>query len=167
LADNHRVEEPGVGEPHAHSAKPYILVWVALIFFTGLTYYTGKAHLGTWALPLALSIATIKAVLVALFFMHLWEDRGPNRLVLATAVLFVLLLVGITLTDVATRFNLDTPSGAPFGVRIDFAEGNESNSPSGSPAGSPAHDGPHPGADAPSEGGLPHRERSAQDPSRP
>jgi cytochrome c oxidase subunit 4 len=146
---------------------PYILVWVALVFLTGLTYVTGSAHLGTWALPLALTIATAKAVLVALFFMHLWGDRGPNRLVLATSVLFVLLLVSLTLGDVATRFELDTPRGAPFGTRTDFTQGSEADGPSGSPAGSPAHDGPHPGVGAPSEGGLRHRERESQDPSRP
>jgi cytochrome c oxidase subunit 4 len=167
LADNHRVEEPGVREPHDHSAMPYILVWGALVFLTGVTYFTGKAHLGAAALPLALSIATAKAVLVALFFMHLWEDRGANRLVLATSVLFVLLLVGLTLSDVATRFELDTPRGAPFGTRTDFAQGSDAAGPSGSPAGSPAHDGPHPGVVAPSEGGLPHGERESQDPSRP
>ncbi|GAC1599207.1 MAG: hypothetical protein NVS4B10_10320 [Myxococcales bacterium] len=139
MADNHRVEQPGKGEPHGHSAMPYILVWAALLFFTAVTYLTGRAHLGTWALPLALTIATTKAVLVALFFMHLWEERGPNRLVLATSIAFVLLLIGLTLGDVGTRFELDTPRGAPFGTRIDFTQGNESDGPSGSPAGGPAH----------------------------
>ena len=36
---------------HPHSAVPYLVVWIALLFFTFLTYFTGKQHLGTWALP--------------------------------------------------------------------------------------------------------------------
>ena len=38
-------------EEHGHSSIPYWLVWVALLFFTFLTYATGKQHLGQWALP--------------------------------------------------------------------------------------------------------------------
>ena len=37
--------------------------------------------LGAVNLPLALAIATIKATLVVLFFMHLTEAHGANRLV--------------------------------------------------------------------------------------
>lgn len=154
-------------EVHEHSALPYVLVWAALLAFTALTYFTGRAHLGTWALPIALGIATIKCTLVALFFMHLWEQRGPNRLVLVVSAAFVVLLISITLLDVGNRFQLDTPRGSPFGTTLDLGEGNAGQSTSGSPTGVPAHDGPHPGTSAPSEGSLPRRERIAQDPTRP
>ena len=101
-----------------HSALPYVIVWVALVILTVTTYLTGRIHLGTWALPIALSIAVTKSLLVILFFMHLWEQKGANRLVIATSVVFVALLISLTLGDVATRFPLATPAGAPFGTDV-------------------------------------------------
>src|SRR2546430_857056 len=75
-------------------------------------------HLGTWALPLALTIAIAKSTLVILFFMHLYEQRGANRLVILTSFLFVALIISLTVADVATRFTLATPAGAPFGTDV-------------------------------------------------
>jgi cytochrome c oxidase subunit 4 len=154
--------------PEHHSAAPYVGVWIALLVLTGVTYYTGHAHLEKWALPLALTIATVKSTLVALFFMHLWDQRGPNRLIIVVSAMFVLLLIGITVGDVATRFVLATPRGAPFGARVELAEPDQVGVyTAGSPAGVPSHDGKHPGLSAPSEGSLKSRERKAQDPTRP
>jgi cytochrome c oxidase subunit IV len=107
------------GEAHQHhSAAPYFIVWIALLVFTAVTVWTGKMHLGTLALPLALTIATVKSLLVLTFFMHLKEDKGSNRLVVGLAFVFVLLLMGIVLTDVATRFKGTTPQYAPFGAKV-------------------------------------------------
>jgi cytochrome c oxidase subunit 4 len=110
-------------EEHGHSAVPYYAVWVALIVFTALTYFTGKAHLGTWALPLALTIACTKSALVALIFMHLKDSSGTTRLVFGTSLVFVALLLFFTVADVATRFKPATPAGAPFGTERSQPEG--------------------------------------------
>jgi len=45
----------------------------------------------------AMAIAVVKSSLVVLFFMHLWDHGGANRLVLATTVVFVALLMGLVL----------------------------------------------------------------------
>ena len=59
-------------------------------------------------------IATVKGALVALFFMHLWDQRGANRLVFVTSLVFVALLIGlIVVIDYATRFPLANPPGSP------------------------------------------------------
>jgi cytochrome c oxidase subunit IV len=110
-------------EKHEHSAIPYVLVWIALLFFTVLTYFTGKQHLGHWALPLALTIACAKSALVALIFMHLWQSSGMTRLVFVTSLVFVGLLMFFTVGDVATRFRPATPAGAPFGTERSQPEG--------------------------------------------
>lgn len=110
-------------EVHHHSAVPYLVVWLALLGFTALTYFTGTMHLGTWALPVALAIATVKSALVAVIFMHLNESSGATRLVFATALIFVALLIFFTVADVATRFKLATPAGAPFGTERSQPEG--------------------------------------------
>ena len=106
-----------------HSAVPYLVVWLALLGFTALTYVTGTMHLGAWALPVALAIATVKSALVAVIFMHLNESSGATRLVFATALIFVALLIFFTVADVATRFKLATPAGAPFGTERSQPEG--------------------------------------------
>lgn len=110
-------------DEHAHSAIPYWVVWLALLFFTTLTYLTGKQHLGQWALPLALTIASAKSLLVALIFMHLKDSSGTTRLVFGTSLVFVALLLFFTVADVATRFRPATPAGAPFGTERSQPEG--------------------------------------------
>ena len=120
MADPHSEHQD---DAHPHTATPYVVIWLILCALTGLTVWTGRMHLGTWALPLALAIATTKSLLVLIFFMHLKEDKGVNRMVVAVAVVFVLLLMGLTLGDVATRFKGTTPAGAPFGAKVHLPEG--------------------------------------------
>jgi cytochrome c oxidase subunit IV len=117
------VLRPGGHDEHEHSAIPYVVVWIALLFFTMLTYFTGKHHLGQWALPIALAIACTKSALVALIFMHLKDSSGMTRLVFVTALVFVGLLLFFTVGDVATRFRPATPAGAPFGTERSQPEG--------------------------------------------
>ncbi|TMA28478.1 MAG: oxidase [Deltaproteobacteria bacterium] len=106
-----------------HSAVPYVVVWIALLVFTAVTYLTGIQHLGKWALAIALAIACTKSALVALIFMHLRESSGATRLVFVTSLVFVALLLFFTVSDVATRFTLATPAGAPFGTERSQPEG--------------------------------------------
>ena len=95
---------------HRIGAKRYYVVWIALLVFTAITVLVGRVHLPHgWGLVVAMVIATAKATLVALFFMHLWDHGGANRLVLVTALLFLLLLMGLTVLDNATRFQLSNP----------------------------------------------------------
>lgn len=78
----------------------YIAVWLALIGFTALTLFMAGIDLGGWNVAIALLIASTKAALVALFFMHL---RFEGRWVwgLAGLSLFLLFpLIGLTLMDV-------------------------------------------------------------------
>ena len=87
----------------AVSARPYVLTWLALVALAGLTLLLSSVELGALQWPVALGIASVKAALVALFFMHLRESQTANRLVLVVGVLFVVLLVAFSSADVATR----------------------------------------------------------------
>jgi caa(3)-type oxidase subunit IV len=52
--------------------------------------------LGQANIFIALAIAITKATLVVLFFMHLWDMGGVNRLVFVVSVLFaVVLIIGV------------------------------------------------------------------------
>ncbi|HET8540386.1 MAG TPA: cytochrome C oxidase subunit IV family protein [Anaeromyxobacter sp.] len=98
---------------HGSHVGRYAIVWIALLALTILTYALSRLHIpGGWGVVVALSIATAKGALVALFFMHLWDQRGANRLVFVTSLVFVALLIGLTLSDNATRFRLANPPGS-------------------------------------------------------
>jgi cytochrome c oxidase subunit 4 len=104
-------EEQRAEVAHSHVGR-YLVVWIALLVLTGLTYGVSRFHLpGGWGVTVALAIAALKGGLVALFFMHLWDQRGANRLVFVTSLVFVALLVGLVLSDNATRFPLANPPG--------------------------------------------------------
>mgnify|MGYP003444796151 CR=1 FL=1 len=78
---------------HKHGPGRYVAVWAALLVFTALTVGLGRIHLaGGWSIVIAMVIATVKASLVVLFFMHMKEHGGASRLVLATTLVFVALL---------------------------------------------------------------------------
>ena len=97
--------------------RPLTLLGVGLALLVLTTTSFGIAHLplGSAALPVALSIAAIKSLLIALFFMHLLEQRASNALVFGTAVFFLVLMLGVTLLETATRFEPTVPPG-PFGT---------------------------------------------------
>ena len=91
----------------------YLVVWAALMALTALTWGLSTIHIpGGAGVAVARAIATAKGALVALFFMHLWDQPGPNRLVLITSLIFVALLVLLPLLDNATRFPLANPPDA-------------------------------------------------------
>jgi len=84
--------------------KLYFSVGAALLAGTYITYRAAFIELGPFNAVVALGIATIKATLVVLFFMHVWHaGEKLIKLVVITTVFFLLLLLGLTLTDYATR----------------------------------------------------------------
>ena len=94
---------PGKEAPHglAHVMPLRLLaaVWGALLVFTVITVAVTKIDFGGMNLWIAMGIATVKATLVALYFMHLRYDRPVNAVVLISALLFVTLFVGLAMTD--------------------------------------------------------------------
>ncbi|MCZ6777195.1 MAG: cytochrome C oxidase subunit IV family protein [Ignavibacteria bacterium] len=77
------------------SVKAYIMVFVALMALTIVTVAISTLHLSVRAaIVVALFIATIKAGLVASYFMHLISERKLIYAALAlTAIFFLVLMV--------------------------------------------------------------------------
>lgn len=93
-------------DTHGHEPLPlkiYFGVFAALIAMSFLTVYVASVNFGHWNTAVAIAIATFKASLVALFFMHLWYDNKMNLLVLVVAVFFVVVLFFPIFLDVGTR----------------------------------------------------------------
>ncbi len=99
-------------EHESHSAVPYVIVWALLLVLTAATYLLAKAPIGAWHMPVALTIATTKAALVVLIFMHLKDHSVANRMVFGLSLVFVVLLLGLTLSDGMTRVRWTNPPGA-------------------------------------------------------
>jgi cytochrome c oxidase subunit IV len=85
------------------STHHYVLVWLALVVLTVVSWAVSYAELGAFEIPVALVIATIKSTLVLLYFMHLAHERFTNAMVPIVAAALIALLVGLTALDVATR----------------------------------------------------------------
>src|SRR5687768_14689549 len=88
---------------HVLPLKVYIGVWGALMCLTVITVAVAQVDLGPLNVPLALAIASVKAALVALIFMHLLWDEKFNLVVLASSLLFALVFLGFTIYDPLTR----------------------------------------------------------------
>lgn len=86
-----------------HSYRRSVLVWCALMALLLLSFGSAWLKLGAWNSVLNLAIAVVKAMLVAVFFMHLRHAPALLRIVAATALLMLALLFGLTRTDYATR----------------------------------------------------------------
>jgi len=91
----------GHGLAHIMPFRVLLIVWLVLMVLTVLTVAAIKVDLGAWNLYLAMAIATVKAALVALYFMHLRYDKPFHAIVFLSALAFVLLFVSIVLTDTA------------------------------------------------------------------
>ena len=87
------------GLAHVMPLPVLAAVWFGLLVLTVATVAATKVDLGSVNLWIALGIATVKATLVALYFMHLRYDRPFNAIVFVTAFVFFLLFVGLALMD--------------------------------------------------------------------
>lgn len=89
---------------HSTSLGFYVLIWASLLVGTGLTVFAAKIDLGHFNAAVALIIATTKALLVALFFMHL-KDANERllKLVVISTLFFLFLLMALAMADYGTR----------------------------------------------------------------
>jgi cytochrome c oxidase subunit 4 len=125
----------------------YQRIFVTLIVLTVVTVAVALIDLGEWNAVVALSIASLKASLVALYFMGLrWGDR-VTRVAVVVALAGVALLFGASLNDDLTR---ESKTYLPAELRpelLDFSvQGLDGLTPElAPPAAAPdtAHGAPH------------------------
>jgi cytochrome c oxidase subunit 4 len=87
------------GSPHVLPPSVLLGTAAALLVLTVLTVVTSRIDLGAMNTVLALAIASCKAAVVALFFMHLKYEKKFLTVVLASAVFFAVLLVSFVVFD--------------------------------------------------------------------
>ena len=96
--------QPSSSSEHISSPASSLGVWLTLLACTGLTVAAAYVELGPFNTILALSIATFKAILVVLFFMHVkYTHEKLTPLVIVSALFFLFLLLSLSMADYATR----------------------------------------------------------------
>lgn len=105
---------------HISPTSTYLTVFAALMVLTAVTVAVAFTHLGMLNFPIAISIAIVKATLVVLFFMHVKYSSRLTKMFVGTALFFLVVLLGLTLTDYLSRGLQTYPGGAAgagYGVR--------------------------------------------------
>jgi cytochrome c oxidase subunit IV len=91
------------GNNHIVKYKTYIIILAILLTFTFLSILVTSYDLGPLAVSAALLFATLKTVLVFMFFMHLKFDQ-PVYTIMVSIVLFVFVaVIVITFLDYSFR----------------------------------------------------------------
>ncbi|WCL48496.1 cytochrome C oxidase subunit IV family protein [Leptospira sp. GIMC2001] len=95
--------KPDSEEHHIISAKTYLMVFGALIVGTIITVWVAGFDFGAWNMVIAMLVATAKASLVLLYFMHLKYDTNLNRVIFLSAFFFLVLLFAFSFGDIMSR----------------------------------------------------------------
>jgi cytochrome c oxidase subunit 4 len=92
---------------HIVSPKLYLAIFLALMVLTGSTVYAATVDLNQYYAGLnvivALVIATCKALLVVLFFMHAYYSSKRTQLIIFAGVFWLAIMLSLTLGDYASR----------------------------------------------------------------
>jgi cytochrome c oxidase subunit IV len=91
------------GGEHIVSPTVYVIIWITLLIFTGLTTWVAFQNFGVLNPIIALVIAFTKASLVVLFFMHVKYSSRMIALVVGCGLFFLSILIALSCSDYVTR----------------------------------------------------------------
>jgi cytochrome c oxidase subunit 4 len=101
--DPANITNPEHGDHHIVTPLQYCYVYVALLIGTGLTVGAAFIDMGALNPVIALAIASTKAVIVILFFMHVLYQSRLVKLTITAGFFTFLVLITMTLTDYISR----------------------------------------------------------------
>jgi cytochrome c oxidase subunit 4 len=89
---------------HIVGPKVYVAILICLLIGTTLTVWASFVDMGIWNPVVALAIATGKAVLVVLFFMHVKYSTKLTKLTIGSGLfIFFFGLIGLIMADYISR----------------------------------------------------------------
>jgi len=89
---------------HGTSVKTYLIIGATLLVLTVATTLIAFVNLGPFNPVVALTIATIKALLVILFFMHVkGASEKLTGVIVVAGFFFLAILLSLSLADYLTR----------------------------------------------------------------
>jgi cytochrome c oxidase subunit 4 len=101
-------------DPHAEHSVPmstYWIVFILLMVFLIITVIAAFIPLGPLNMPVAMTIATIKAILVVLFFMHVKFASRLTKVFVAASVTWLAIMFVMTFMDYESRSWLSNSRG--------------------------------------------------------
>ncbi len=84
---------------HIIPKKIYTMVLCALLFLTFITVWIAQFNFGNWNIVVAMLVASVKAGLVTLFFMHLKYENKITWLYVLFPVVLLFIMIGGVFTD--------------------------------------------------------------------
>jgi cytochrome c oxidase subunit 4 len=94
---------------HAENPRVETLKYIATLFvllvLTGITVGASYINFGSGNIVIALTIASIKAIIVALIFMHLMHDKPVNAVIAVAGFVFLGIFLLFDFLDVDSRTN--------------------------------------------------------------
>jgi cytochrome c oxidase subunit IV len=90
-----------------HIVQPgtYVVIIITLLILTGLTVYAATIDLERFNIVVALGIATLKATLVVLIFMHAKYSPRRTQMVILAAIFWLVILLFMTMSDYVSRID--------------------------------------------------------------
>jgi cytochrome c oxidase subunit IV len=116
-------------EHKSDSLAVYLLIYGLLMALLVATVSAASVDLGRWNVVIALLIAVVKAMLVILFFMHVRHSSRLTWIFVAAAFFWLCLLLGLTMTDYASRTQPTPNSGAQITLSESMPPGVVQNKP--------------------------------------
>jgi cytochrome c oxidase subunit 4 len=102
-------------EHHIVTPKVYFTIFGALMVFTALTVAVARYDLASIWGPLniivAMTVATIKATLVILYFMHVKYSSKLTQVIVIAGLFWLVILLVLTISDYMVRTGWPTPLG--------------------------------------------------------
>jgi len=86
---------------HSISFRRYFLIWLGLLVLTCSTVSLAGINLGRWIIITALTIASIKSLLVLNIFMHLRFEERIFRIFVFVALVTFVIFITLTFFDYA------------------------------------------------------------------
>ena len=101
--DPANVTNPEHAEHHIVGPKTYAIIFITLLTFTGITVAAAFVNLGILNPIVALAIASTKAVIVILFFMHVKYQSHLIKVTVGAGFFTFIVLVTMSLVDYMSR----------------------------------------------------------------
>lgn len=95
---------------HVSSIKVYLSIFLTLMALTAVTIAVAFVNLGELNKVVALGIASFKATLVVLYFMHVKYASRLTKLVVISGFFFLAILMALTMTDYGSRGWVNPPA---------------------------------------------------------
>jgi cytochrome c oxidase subunit 4 len=101
--DDMNVTNPEHAEHHIVTPVTYGIIYVALLIFTGITVGAAYLDMGVFNPIVALAIASVKGVIVILWFMHVKYQSHLIKMTVGAGFFTFLVLIMMTLCDYISR----------------------------------------------------------------